>query len=349
MRKRSGFTLIELLVVLAIVAVLVGLLIPAVQKVRATGQRTHCQNNLHQLGIALHGYHGAASCFPPGLISSESNICDAEATGFTWLLPHLEQDNTYLRYHFDQPWYQPANYEAVAVQVNLFYCPSNRAGGLMDLSAIAKQWGYDLPPVAATCDYAFCKGANGALNRDWTKIPLQVRGVFNVRSPDEPNSGVRLTDINDGTSTTIALGEAAGASPRFLVRDLANPSQPVTDVLTGQPAQIEQSWSAAGIGDSSHPYYGSVFAVTAQYGMPGDTRDEPMNRLLVTPTVYGGDARGDNRLGRDSVSGFRSLHSGGCNFLMCDGSVHFIAETIRPDLYRALSTYAGGETIFGAW
>jgi prepilin-type processing-associated H-X9-DG protein/prepilin-type N-terminal cleavage/methylation domain-containing protein len=349
MRQRIGFTLIELLVVIGIIAVLIGLLIPAVQQVRAAGQRAECQNHLHQLGLALHGYHGTESCFPPGMISPDSNILEATATGFTFLLPYLEQDNTYKIYHFDQPWYQPANYQAVGVQVKLFYCPSNRTSGVMDLSAISQQWGYDLPPVAATCDYAFCKGANGALNYDWTKVPLPVRGVFHVRPPDLPQSGVRLTDITDGTSSTIAMGDAAGGSPQFLVRDLANPSRPVIDVLTGQPARMEQSWSAAGATDPSHPYYASVFAVTAQYGMPGDPRDEPMNRRPGTPTVFSGDPRGDNRVGRDSISGFRSLHSGGCNFLMCDGSVHFMKETIRADVYRALSTYAGGETLSGDW
>src|SRR5262249_40068177 len=206
----------------------------------------------------------------------------------TCLLPHLEQDNTYRIYHFDQPWYQPANYQAVGVQVKLFYCPANRGGGVMDLSAIGKQWGYDLPPVAATCDYAFCKGANGALHWDWTRLPLQVRGVFHVRQPDTARSGVRLDDIRDGTSSTIAMGEAAGGTPSYLVRDLNNPGQPAVDVLTGRPAPAEQSWGAAGVTDYTHPYYGSVFAGTAQDRVPGDPRDQPVNPPLGAPPGWGG-------------------------------------------------------------
>lgn len=338
---RRGFSLIELLVVIAIVAVLVGLFLAAVQRARAAAGRIQCQNHLKQLGLALHNYHDTRHMLPPGMVSPTSNVCDAESTGFTQLLPYLEQDAFHALYHFDQPWWQPDNYQAVGTPVRIFLCPSNRAEGSMNLTPIAAQWQAAMPPTAAACDYAFSKGANAALPNNWTRTPLEVRGVFGVAPLDDV--GLRLDDISDGTAFTFAIGDAAGGNPRFPVRQLEDPTQPAIDPLTGQPALLEQSWSAAGAGDPSHPWYASVLAVTAQYGMGADPRDEPMNRRPGTPTVYGSDPGGTNQSGKNYVSGFRSLHPGGCNFLFCDGSVRFVRETIRPEAYRALSTYAGGE------
>ena len=345
-RSRRGFTLIELLVVVAIIGVLIALLLPAVQRVREAAGRLQCQNNLRQLGIALHSHHGAAGHFPPGMTTALVSLTNAEATGLTLLLPHLEQDNTRRLYQFDVPWYDPVNATAVAVPVPVFYCPSNRSGGSIELAAIATEWNTKLPPRVAACDYALCKGANAALLRNWQKTPLEVRGVFGIRRPDE-NGGVRFAEITDGTSSTIAIGDAAGGTTVYLLRDLANPAAPVISPTTGQPVPAEQSWGAAGITDADHPWYASIFAVTAQYGFASDPRDEPLNRRPVTPTVFGNDPKGDNAKGLDSVSGFRSLHPGGGNFLFCDGSVHFLRQSIQPAVYRARSTYAGREVIGG--
>src|SRR5262245_52797688 len=130
-QPRRGFSLIELLVVIAIIAVLIGLLLPAVQKVREAANRTKCQNNLKQLGLALQGYHDGQGAFPPGLASSTFNVSDAEATGFTTLLPYIEQDSAFNRYHFDEPWWEPSNFPALGVEIKVFFCPSNRDTGLM--------------------------------------------------------------------------------------------------------------------------------------------------------------------------------------------------------------------------
>ena len=342
---RRGFTLVELLVVIAVIGVLISLLLPAVQRVRESANRLKCANNLKQLGLALHNYHGDFNCFPPGMVCSVIDVADASSTGFTFLLPYVEQDNLQRAYHMESAWSLQENFSAVGTEIRIFYCPSNRDGGRIDLTPIAAQWGITLPPFAASCDYAFCRGANGGLSRDWTRIPTQVRGVFNIRNPGRGSSGVRIDDIQDGTSNTFAMGEAAGGSPLYLARDLANPTVPSINPYTGQTTMIDQSWSAASVSDTAHPWYGSIFAVTAQFGLDPDPRDEPMNRRPATPTVGSGDPSGYNLSGNDYISGFRSAHTGGCNFVFCDGSVHFILADIEPRVYRALSTYAGGEVI----
>jgi prepilin-type processing-associated H-X9-DG protein len=339
-------TLIELLVVVGIIAALMALLLPAVQRVREAAIRLQCSNNLKQLGLALHSFHDVHDALPPGMVSSGFNIGDAESTGYTYLLPYLEETNIYNIYDFESPWFAPDNYQAVAVPVKLFYCPGNRNAGWINLAPIAAQWNVPLPPQAAACDYVFNKGSNGSLNRQWTRRPMGVRGVFDIRGPLEVGLGVRLEDItnNDGTSNTFAMGEGAGGTPAYLARSLTNPTQPALDA-SGQPVELDQSWGATGVTDYAHPWYGSVFGVTAQYGLAPDPRDEPMNRHPGTPTVNGMDPTGDNSSGLDYVSGFRSRHPNGCNFLFCDGSVRFIFQSIDPAAYRALSTYAGEEPV----
>jgi prepilin-type N-terminal cleavage/methylation domain-containing protein/prepilin-type processing-associated H-X9-DG protein len=345
--KRRAFTLIELLVVIAIIATLIGLLLPAVQKVREAAARLKCGNNLKQLGLALHGYHDSRGGLPPAFVCDEDNITHGTHTGFTLLLPFLEQDNTYRLMHFDQPWSAIENYTVVGLSVPVFFCPTNRSQGAIDLVPIAAQWGTPLPPQVGSTDYAFCKGSNAALHRDVTRTPAATRGPFGV-APTADTPGPALVKILDGTSNTFAMGEATGGHGYFLARDLSNPSQPAISGVTGQPAVIDQSWSAASVTDPTHPWYGSVFGVTAQYGLAPDPRDEPMNQRLVMPTIWGDDPAGNNARGRDSVSGFRSLHAGGCNFLFCDGSVRFVRQSVSPDVYRALSTYRGGEVISGS-
>jgi prepilin-type N-terminal cleavage/methylation domain-containing protein/prepilin-type processing-associated H-X9-DG protein len=351
---RRAFTLLELLVVIAIIGVLLALLVPAVQKVRAAAARIACQNNLRQLGLALHQFHNDNGYLPPGMLT-QSSIIDSYHTGFTYLLPYVEQDNIQHLYHFDQQWYEPDNYLAVEQQAPVLFCPANRSRGVIDLTQVIKEWGAAMPPFVGATDYALCKGANASLDGEPGRIPAAARGLFNIvhaenlgaAGPPKPAFRVQFGDIDDGLSSTFAIGEAAGGTAFYLAADLRDPSLPVTDPFLGGPVILDQAWGAASMGDSSHPWYAGIFGVTAQYGLAPDPADEPMNRRPAMPTVWGSDGSGYNARGLDRVGGFRSMHPGGCNFLFADASVHFVPQSISPAVYRALSTYAGGEIVSG--
>src|SRR5262249_52762419 len=125
---RSGFTLIELLVVLAIIALLVGLLLPAVQRVREAANRVKCANNLKQIGLACHAYHDSRGSFPPGYTAWPSSDPLATSPGWGWaayLLPFLEQSNLSQSIQFNLPIEHPANADTRLTRLPLFLCPSD--------------------------------------------------------------------------------------------------------------------------------------------------------------------------------------------------------------------------------
>lgn len=352
---RRGLTLVELLVVVGVIGVLIAILAPATQRVREAAHRSQCANNLRQFGLAMHGYHTAHKFFPPGVVT-ESDIQDSFHAGWSYFLDHLDQPAIQGLYRFDACWYDPANEPAVAREVAVFYCPSNRRSGSIDLTVASQQWNCPLPATVGAIDYLLCKGANASLMGDPTKTPLAVRGLFAVTLADRGEDGdfsrahmprfrLRIKNVSDGLSSTLAIGEGAGGTEMYLVADLADPSQPVIDPFRGGPTMIDQAWGASSFSDAQHPWYGGIFGVTAQYGLPGDPRDEPMNRRPSTPTLVAPDSSGTNASGKCRVGGFRGVHPGGCNFLFADGRVHWLAATIDPAVYRALSTYADGETV----
>ncbi len=251
--RRAAFTLLELLVVIAIIGVLMGLLVPAVQKIRETANRLSCQNNLRHLGLALHHFNDAEGYLPPGVIAG-SIIEDSYHTGFTYLLPYIEQDPIHRLYHYDKNWYDSANYTAVGLQAPIFFCPSNRTRGTIDLTPMILQWGAAMPPFVGSSDYALCKGANASLTGNPLLIPESARGLFGLvagnmgaASPlpgwkPAPQFMIRLTDISDGTSSTIAIGDAAGGTSYYVAGDINNPGQPAI----GRSSMGRRSWIRAG-------------------------------------------------------------------------------------------------------
>ncbi len=264
--------------------------------------------------------------------------------GFVPLLPFLEQDNLFNGWDLGGNWYDPPDATRVSVEVKVFYCPSNRTRGVIDMSFLVPFAGRPLPNLAAA-DYLLCKGANAALC-EMTQVPPSARGVFDV------NTHTRLTDIADGTSNTFAIGEGAGNNPRFGIRRYYADTTPAQDLFPGQSALIDQSWSSGPT--ATHALHsigllqGACLGVTAQRCGYSPPFDERMNNPLALPALdynngctNSGTAPGTY----DTISGFRSVHTGGCNFLFCDGSVRFVTDAVSPDTYRALSSMAGGEVL----
>jgi prepilin-type N-terminal cleavage/methylation domain-containing protein/prepilin-type processing-associated H-X9-DG protein len=205
---RRAFTLIELLVVLAIIAVLVGLLLPAVQKVREAAARTGCVNNLKQMGLACHHYHDAQGSFPPGYFAYASYPDTTPGWGWpAYLLPYLEQDNLFRQINFNQPVEQSP---AIRTLVKLFLCPSD----MPPASAFAVTDATNATvTLAAPSSYAATVGPDANDVGDPTGD-----GVF------YRNSRTRILDITDGTSNTTLIGDRAWSQTQGIWAGAPNPA-----------------------------------------------------------------------------------------------------------------------------
>ncbi|MFL5341027.1 MAG: DUF1559 domain-containing protein [Gemmataceae bacterium] len=197
MRSRNAFTLIELLVVIAIMAVLMGLLLPAVQKVRGAASRTKCTNNLKQIGLALHNLHDTKKALPPGYTTNVAADGTETGPGWGWaaqLLPFVEQDNLYRQIRFDLDILDPANASWRVTVVAIYNCPSeSRDGPITVVDAGGKPLGQVGPS-----NYVAMNGVLGV-----SSDSMDNNGVFlrNTRMP--------FDNITDGLSNTLFVGERA--------------------------------------------------------------------------------------------------------------------------------------------
>jgi prepilin-type N-terminal cleavage/methylation domain-containing protein/prepilin-type processing-associated H-X9-DG protein len=366
---RRGFTLFELLVAIAIIAILIALLLPAIQMAREAARRTQCANNLKQMGLSLANYEATFRVFPPGLVAGAVNgkiefwasgaKCDnAESprtSGFTQFLPFLEAAITYDAYNLSLACCHVANGTSAATTMATLLCPSSPHAGA------PIPWDYYQAPHglakagAATTDYALSHGANGYIasfdplnDRKAPKAVRESSGLFGV------NRSVAIKDIVDGTSKTISLGESAGSAGR------AAATKDGALVKGDQSADGEernhacnQAWSQGFLGnEKGSGGLGSVFAATAWNYSPGrEGFSIPINEfgaLRGRPTYHRIGAAGPDDQGvlpgdYGSIQGFRSLHAGGANMAMIDGSVRFVSQSIDGRVLSSIATVAGGE------
>jgi type II secretory pathway pseudopilin PulG len=305
--------LIELLVVIAIIAILIGLLLPAVQKVREAAARIKCRNNLKQIALALHNYHSSYGVFPPGCVTNKSEPCPGGGrSGPPWtvaVLPYLEDENRYRTFN---------------VTTGTFFGLYPGGGGSACTEAaqqLIRNVKYECPSDPnsgegrANCNYFGVMGG-GASNADpWICIcpdhfSTTRRGsdtgiFFN-------NSKIRLTDITDGTSNTFMLGES-----RY---------QQIAEV--GYGARYGGTWA------SSYYWAGGPMYQNMALTMSGINSSLLDPARDVTHEVY--------------THTFGSRHAGGCHFALADASVQFVSQNIDLFTYQRLGMRADGNPV-GGW
>jgi prepilin-type N-terminal cleavage/methylation domain-containing protein len=314
-RPRSAFTLIELLVVIAIIATLMGLLLPAVQKVRESANRMKCQNNLKQIGLALHNYHNDHQMLPPS--GTYPNAFSIHAL----LLPYIEQDNVYYTINFNVSVNDHSNDFARGTVVPTFLCPSD-------------PYHANVPSGWAGNNYRVNEGTiplNGYKDSD----PHHVNDL--MPPPNGPffiNSVFTLADITDGTSHTAAFSEhKTGDFSNAITTPDSDTYQPGT--YPADADQAMQQCDAIDLGNLAYqgnsnvgaPWIHSSHSITRYWHiMP------PNGRSCMFPP---------QRIATTANSG----HVGGVNVLLMDGSLRFVPNAISLVTWRALGTRSGGEVL----
>jgi len=304
--RRSAFTLIELLVVIAIIAILIGLLLPAVQKIREAANRMKCSNNMKQIGLGLHNYHDSLGEFPPAL--DTVLLPNGTTKVHSWcprILPFVEQDNLYRQYRFDLNWDEGANDAAtgpIKQKVPIFLCPSAPQSGRQATNRACTDYAATTErnwpnPYVSEQQARFVSAGDPAF--------IGVLGHTRVVNGQIVPAGRTIASITDGTSNTMMVAECAGRNRRFFVGK-----------------EVTGTWTA---GPWANP------AARLQIG--------GCNPADVTADV------GPNAVNCINNKEIYSFHPNGAMILLADGSVKFLKALVKLDLVLQLLTRDRGEVI----
>lgn len=315
----AGFTLVELLVVIAVIGILAGLLLPAVQRARESARRTGCTNNLKQIGLAMHAYHDAFSVFPSAYVADTVHPQRDPTTldgplGYAWgqlLLRHLEQANVADQFDSRLPCWDPANSRPASAKLAIYLCPSS--SGSREPFAVRNQTGATLA-VFSRSHYV----ANAGNDEPWGSGLPDYASVAD--GPLYRNSATRFADVTDGLSNTVFIGEHSSVlSDKTWVGVV-----PGAVVCANNPQRFPITscdLAATLVNVHSGPAPSEIDPIT------GFAPIHPPNSPLC------------------HVCQMYAEHTGGANVLLGDGSVRFISQFIHQPTWAALSTRAGGEAV----
>jgi prepilin-type N-terminal cleavage/methylation domain-containing protein/prepilin-type processing-associated H-X9-DG protein len=358
-RSREGFTLIELLVVIAIIAVLIGLLLPAVQKARDASARLQCQNNLKQIGLGINTYHDAYHFLPQNHRPSNAQANTVRVRWFTKILPYIEQNPLYVQYDFTSNWDSgngvagnplpasgfPGNLTIAQQQIRIAQCPSAPDSSRTDTdpqaTGGANGFGNTTSTNVAVTDYAGIYGVHPLFVAQFNLNPATGVGKFDgalTNNLADANVGgvndihpVAITDVSDGTSQTILVAESAGRPYLYQNGGVQQGTNlTVHSVNGGAWARPASEIWLVGFADRNGTIPVGSFTINAANGI-----DSGGAFPLTSPT--------SQALGTDGSGQIFGFHANGANVVLVDGSVHLIDPTITPAVLAALVTRANND------